>query len=318
MKPILALSTCWCSHRHQDGYEMLQEMAGLGFEWVELSHGIRITLVPGILRAIEEGVVKVASCHNFCPLPNGVMHAAPNLYMPSSRDHKERDQWLRHSKRSVDFAAQLKARNLVLHLGSVEFFWFNPAQKLDRYLDSHPGIEPAKNAGYQKILNRALAKLRANQAVFWDNMRAGLAELLPYAGEKRVALGLENREKFDELPIDADYAGFIASLPATAPAGYWHDTGHAHIKESMGLLQHRDHLAKNAPRAIGFHLHDVSVDGRDHQPVGSGKIDFQMVSEFWRPEHELVLELSPRVTVEGVLESKRRVEDLIAQRFVSV
>ena len=317
MKPILALSTCWCSHRHQDGYEMLKEMAGLGFEWVELSHGIRITLVPGILRAVEEGVIKIASCHNFCPLPNGVIHAAPNLYMPSSRDHKERDQWLRHSRRSVDFAAQLKARNLVLHLGSVEFFWFNPAKKIDRYLDAHPGIDPLKDAGYQKILTRALVKLRDNRDVYWDNMRAGLAELLPYAAQKQVALGLENREKFDELPIDADYAEFVAGIPPTTLAGYWHDTGHAHIKESMGLLLHREHLEKNAPRAIGFHLHDVSAEGRDHQPVGSGKIDFPMVSEFWRPEHELVLELSPRVTVEGVLESKRRIEALIAQRFVS-
>ena len=34
---------------------MLQEMAGLGFEWVELSHGIKIVLVPGILKAVAEG-----------------------------------------------------------------------------------------------------------------------------------------------------------------------------------------------------------------------------------------------------------------------
>ncbi len=317
MKPILALSSCWCSHRHQDGYEMLKEMAGLGFEWVELSHGIRITLVPGILRGVEEGIIKVASCHNFCPLPNGVMHAAPNLYMPTSRDHKERDQWLRHSKRSVDFAAQVGAKNLVMHLGCVEFLWFNPAPQLDRYLDAHPGIVPRNDLGYQKLLARALAKLRDKQTDFWKNMRAGIDELLPYAGAKQVALGFENREKFDELPIDADYADFLATIPPTALAGYWHDTGHAHIKEGMGLLQHRDHLVKNAPRALGFHLHDVSAEGRDHQPVGSGKIDFQMISEFWRPEQELVIELSPRVTAEGVLESKRRIEALIAQRFVS-
>ena len=297
---------------------MLKEMAGLGFEWVELSHGIRITLVPGILRGVEEGIIKVASCHNFCPLPNGVMHAAPNLYMPTSRDHKERDQWLRHSKRSVDFAAQVGARNLVLHLGSVEFLWFNPAPKLDHYLEAHPGIDPATDGGYQKLLGRALTKLRDKKAVFWDNMRAGINELLPYAGAKQVALGFENREKFDELPIDADYAGFIATIPPTALAGYWHDTGHAHIKEGMGLLRHREHLEQNAPRALGFHLHDVSAEGRDHQPVGSGKIDFEMISGFWRPEHELVLELSPRVTVEGVQQSKQRIEALIARRFVPV
>lgn len=65
---------------------MLQEMADLGFEWVELSHGIKIVLVPGILKAVAEGVVKIASVHNFCPLPTGVMHAAPNHYMPSATD----------------------------------------------------------------------------------------------------------------------------------------------------------------------------------------------------------------------------------------
>src|SRR5215510_2063460 len=148
MKPIVALSSCWLSQRHQDGYAMLQEMAGLGFEWVELSHGIRITLVPGALRAIEEGVIKVASCHNFCPLPTGVQHAAPNLYMPTAADARERDQWLRHSKRTLDFAQQVGAKKVVLHLGRVDFFWFNPARKIDRYLEAHPDAGRHNDAVY--------------------------------------------------------------------------------------------------------------------------------------------------------------------------
>ena len=209
MKPVLALSTCWCSHRHQNGYEMVKEMAGLGFEWLELSHGIRITLVPGILRGVEEGIIKIASCHNFCPLPNGVMHAAPNLYLPTSGDHKERDQWLRHSKRSVDFAAQVGARNLVLHLGSVEFFWFNPVNKIDAYLDAHPGVDPFEDTDYQKILTRALAKLRGKQTGFWKNMRAGIDELLPYATQKQVALGFE---KYSRVPGRAGPRNFDFGL----------------------------------------------------------------------------------------------------------
>jgi hypothetical protein len=40
-----------------------------------------------------------------------------------------------------------------------------------------------------------------------------------------------------------------------------------------------------------------------------------MVSSFWRPEHTLVLEFSPRLTSEQVLSSKQRVEELIAARF---
>ncbi|MBP6865478.1 MAG: sugar phosphate isomerase/epimerase [Candidatus Didemnitutus sp.] len=296
---------------------MLKEMAGLGFEYVELSHGIRITLVPGIMRAVEEGVIKVASCHNFCPLPTGINHAAPNLYMPSSKDRREREQWLRNSRRSVEFASQIGAKKLVMHLGSVEFFWSNPGRKLDDYIEARTGQDVTQDPVYQKLLASALAKLRARKADYWENTRAGIAELLPYAASKGIALGFENREAFEELPLDEDYAEFVATVPPESLAGYWHDAGHAQIKQGMGLLNHREHLEKNAPRAIGFHLHDVSADGRDHQPIGSGQIDFEMISRFWRPEHTLVLEFSPRLTPEDILVSKKRVEALIEARFGS-
>jgi hypothetical protein len=103
----------------------------------------------------------------------------------------------------------------------------------------------------------------------------------------------------------------LADFPAGAPVGYWHDTGHADIKEGMGLLNHRQHLESLAPRALGFHLHDVNAQGQDHQPVGAGHIDFEMVSSFWRPEHLLTLEFGPRVTVDDVKVSKERIEKLI-------
>ncbi len=294
---------------------MLQEMAGLGFEWVELSHGIKITLVPGILRAIEVGLMKVASCHNFCPLPTGVSHAAPNLYMPSSADARERDMWQRQSKRTIDFAHQVKATKVVMHLGSTEFFWFNPARKVDQYLEDHAGADLTADPAYQKILKKALAKLAQRMPPYWQNTKDGLVGLLPYAEQKGIKLGFENREKFEELPLDADHPALIEAMAKPAACGYWHDTGHAQIKQNMGLLNHREHLEKNAPNAIGFHLHDVSVEGRDHQPIGSGQIDFEMVSRFWRPEHTLVIELSPRLTAEEVLSSQKHVVQLVEARF---
>jgi sugar phosphate isomerase/epimerase len=81
----------------------------------------------------------------------------------------------------------------------------------------------------------------------------------------------------------------------------------------MGLTDHVQQLQVNASRQIGFHLHDVDAEGRDHQAIGSGSIDFEMVSQFWRPEHLFVIELSPRVPVEGVIASKARVEALLAK-----
>lgn len=294
---------------------MLKEMAALGFEWAELSHGIKIILVPGILRAVEEGVIKIASCHNFCPLPTGVNHAAPNLYMPSSMDARERDQWLRQSKRTIDFAQQVKAAKVVLHLGSTEFFWFNPARKVDAYLEAHAGEDLTNDAGYRKVLAKAVAKLKDRMPPYWAHMQQSLRELLAYSEPKGVKLGFENREKFEELPMDADHPALIEAMAKPGACGYWHDTGHAQIKQNMGLLSHQEHLEKNALNAIGFHLHDVNAEGDDHQPIGSGKIDFEMVSSFWRPEHTLIIELSPRLTPEEVLSSKKRVEQLVKARF---
>jgi sugar phosphate isomerase/epimerase len=290
---------------------MVKEMVDLGFDHIELSHGIRITLVPGILRAVEEGKVKISSTHNFCPLPTGITQAAPNLFEPSSSDPREHDQWLRQTKRSIDFAAQVKSTVLVCHLGSVRFFWFNPGGKLRAYADRHPNAKIPEDRKYQSLLTKSVEKLRDRMTPYWERTQQSVREVLAYAKQKNVRLGLENREKFEELPVDDDFPTFLASLPEGASAGYWHDTGHADIKHSMGLIEHRAQLEKMAGRTIGFHLHDVSAKGQDHQPIGSGHIDFKMVSGFWRPEHVLVLELSPRISVEGVRVSRDRVLQLL-------
>src|SRR3954462_3850917 len=83
IRPLISmysLSSCWNSHRHTDGRAMLREIRDLGFEYAELSHGTRISLLPGVIEAVDAGEIKISSLHNFCPLPMGVNHSAPNLF----------------------------------------------------------------------------------------------------------------------------------------------------------------------------------------------------------------------------------------------
>ncbi len=294
---------------------MLREIAGLGFSHAELSHGIRIVLRPGILRAVEEGVVKISSTHNFCPLPAGVTQAAPNLFEPSSDETREHDQWLRYTKRSIDFAAQVKASVLVTHLGSTKFWLFPPGKKIKAYLDSHPDSSVANDPTYKTLLTRAGSKLRDRMEPFWKQTLKSLGEINTYAKERGISIGCENREKFEELPVDDDFPSLFETLGPDSACGYWHDTGHGEIKQRMGLLDQRQHLQRNADRLLGFHLHDTSAKGKDHMPVGSGTVNFEMISEFWRPHHLLTLEFSPRLNPDDVLESKSRIEALIARRF---
>jgi len=296
---------------------MLREIAGLGFEYAELSHGIRIVLLPGIIRAVEDGVIKISSTHNFCPLPTGISQAAPNLFEPSALDPREHEQWLRHTKRSIDFAAQMKARVLVMHLGSVPFFWFNPAHALKSFVRKNPTVTVPDDPAYRELLKKSCEKLRKRMVPYWAQMKGSLEKIRTYAAERGIRIGLENREKFDEMPFDDDFPTLIESFAQPHPFGYWHDTGHADIKQGMGMLEHQMHLEKNAPRLLGFHLHDVTPDGKDHQGIGSGRINFDMISGFWRPEHLLTLELSPRVKLEDVVYSKQHIEELIAKRFAA-
>src|SRR5207302_5055766 len=117
---MYSFSTCWNSHRHTDGQAMLREIRELGFAHAELSHGTRISLLPGILQAVDAGEIKISSLHNFCPLPMGVNYSAPNLYQFSAERARERELAQRYTLKTLEFAARVKAPVVVLHTGSIE------------------------------------------------------------------------------------------------------------------------------------------------------------------------------------------------------
>src|ERR1044071_8428030 len=117
---MYSFSTCWNSHRHTDGRAMLREIRELDFEFAELSHGTRISLLPGILEAVDGSEMKISSLHNFCPLPMGVTHSAPNLYEFSDERPRQRELAHKHTLKTLDFAVRVKAGLVVLHVGSVE------------------------------------------------------------------------------------------------------------------------------------------------------------------------------------------------------
>jgi sugar phosphate isomerase/epimerase len=308
--PIVSLSSCWNSPRHTDGYEMLAEIAALGFEYAELSHGIRLSLVPGILRALDEKLIKISTTHNFCPLPPGVTSAAPNMFQPSASDSRVCVQWERYTRRSIEFAKQVGARLVVTHLGSIEYGWFNPADKVERMTHGRDGDGTADLSRLQAASRAAVEKMNKKRNPFWERVQQQLEPMLELARTNGVLIGGENREKIDELPLDRDFPALFERFGPGSGLAAWHDTGHAHLKETMGLITQRALLEANASRLAGFHIHDVK-GFKDHVPPGSGEIDFGMIAGFVRPEHILVLELNPRLNPTDVVESRA----FIAEKF---
>jgi len=272
---------------------MLTEMRDLGFERVELSHGIRVSLVPGILKAVADGVVTISSIHNFCPLPAMVQHAAPNLFQPSTGRKYEERLWERYTRETITFAKRIEAPHIVMHSGSIPVRFRDPTKLLESPIDE-VGEEKRESA-------RAFLKRRAEKTL--PRVVTRYRSVCDAATEAGVLLGAENREGILEFPLDEGFPSFFAQFDDDDPVRYWHDTGHARIKHEHGLLDHETHLRENADRLIGFHLHDV-VDGHDHQVPGTGAVDFAMVARFVRDHHTLVLEPSPRLSREDIRTSR--------------
>ncbi|HWF19430.1 MAG TPA: sugar phosphate isomerase/epimerase [Verrucomicrobiae bacterium] len=290
---MYSFSTCWNSHRHTDGRAMLREIRELGFDHAELSHGTRISLLPGAIDAVEAGEIKISSLHNFCPLPIGVNQSAPNLYRLSAEKQVERENAYRYTRKTIEMAARLKSPVVVLHYGSMDMKDYT-----DKLLDMVARGEK-ETPKYEKLCEEIMRKREAIKEPYVDRANELLKRLLPLAEENGIKLGIENREALEELPLEPDYNLLFRQL--TSPAAvYWHDTGHAQIKENLGFIHHAMHLESQRERLAGFHIHDVQFPGRDHCAPGAGTIDFAALKPMVKPEHIKVFEFSPALTVDEV------------------
>lgn len=270
---------------------MLREIRDLGFEFAELSHGIRLTLLPGILEAVDAGEIKISSVHNFCPLPMGVDRAAPNIFKFTSDNPRERENAFKHTLKSIETAMRVKAQVVVLHMGAIEMKDYT-----DKLIEM-VGEGKKETPKYQKLLEEISIKREGKKERPMEYALEILRRLVAEAEPRGLKLGIENREAVEEILFESDYSLFLKEFTSPAVA-YWHDTGHAQIKENIGFIDHAFHLAGMADRLAGFHIHDVEFPGRDHRAPGTGCINWTALKPMVKPEHLKIFEFSPSLTTE--------------------
>ncbi len=286
---MLAFSTCWNSGRHTEGDEMLREIKALGFDRVELGHGIRISLMPGIQEMYDAGEIEFSSLHNFCPLPVEVMHASPDCYLLSSAYTKERDRALKQTFQTIDFAARLGAPFVILHLGEIP---------IGPVTDSLISLTKQGRLLSRKFVQKKLEAVKKREAAagpYVDRVRAALRSISDYAREKKIRLGLEGRRGYEEIPSERELPGLLQELDP-AVCGYWHDLGHIQIKENLFFIDHAEWVKEMAPRTFGCHVQDCIWPAQDHQVPFAGDVDLKRLVPMLPKDCEMVWELSPRKT----------------------
>ena len=298
-KSMISFSTCWNSWRHTAGDEMLREIkTQLGFDLIELGHGVRLSLMPGIQKIFDSGQLRFSSLHNFCPLPVDVVVGSPNCYEFSAVFNEERERAVRQTFQTIDFAERLGAPVVVLHLGQVKM---RPIT--DRLIKM-------TKAGKHFSRRYVRAKLKAVEArerrapAHLQRVRDCLRRIVEHAASKNVRIALESRRGYEEIPSERELPSLLSEFNP-GQVGYWHDFGHSQIKENLGFIDHAEWLSAIGPRAFGCHVQDCTWPARDHEPPFIGGIKFDKLVPLLPTNCLFVWEMSPNKTADAIRQSVR-------------
>lgn len=302
---MIALSTSWKSKDCRDGDALVQAVVDAGFGGIELEYRIQAPVFQQMVPALERSNLKVVSIHNYFPIPPIVSHSkgGGDLFLLSHPDKEERLEAIKWSTKTIEHANNLEAIAVVLHCGRVEMT--HEMEKLRDYFNT--GRIDSEEA--QSFLNRKLEERDRIKPKYMDSLLFSIDRLIPIAEKQNIILGVENRYHYHELPGPDDFEILFSEFKGEL-LGYWHDTGHAHANEKLGIIPGGEMLQRYSDHLVGIHLHDaVGLD--DHLAPGKGEIDFGVLRPFLEKDRPAVVELKPGTPDSEVSDGLRFVRQLI-------
>ena len=237
----------------------------LGFGAIEVNHSMDAGHVAAIR---SHPSVTVTSVHAPAPLeqhPSRGWNRDLNL---AAIDEDERRLAVQYTLRSVELAAELGARAVVVHLGHVgDAPLAGELKRRELFARGVIGGDAWAHAGAEAVRLRAeLAPPHLAQA------RRSLDELATAAQQAGVTIGVETRQHYHQIPLPEEAATLLAGYPPEV-AGYWHDSGHAEVLHRLGFVNAGSWFDSLGGRVVGTHISDI--DGLlDHRAPGNGDLDF--------------------------------------------
>ena len=291
--PPVALSTMWAVQPRfeRDLPAFIARARELGYGAVEINHSMDAAQAGAILGS---GLLPVTAVHAPAPLGGEPGRGENRALDLASADEGERGAAVRHALRSIDLAAEAGAGAVVVHLGAAR-----PPLRAERRLRAlHGDAGPEARRGRDEAAAEARRERAAAAAPALERARRSLGALVACAAPRGIAIGLECRLHYHQIPLPEEAASLLAPYPPEA-AGYWHDAGHAEVLHRLGLVDRGEWFGLLGERTIGSHLHDV--DGlRDHRAPGRGGLDFAWLAERLPPAAARTLEIDQREPDEAV------------------
>ena len=275
----------------------------MGFTHVELGYDTRLELIPGIQKMVEEKAVVINSVHNFCPIPMGAHRGHPELFTFGDPDIRVREQAIKHTTRTLELAAELGARVAVSHSGNI---------KMPRFTEELLDIcEQGKQFGkrYDKTLLKAQIQREKKGRKQFELLCQCVERLIPVMQRTGVQLALEILPTWEALPTELEFEELFRRF-GSEHLRYWHDMGHAQIRQNLGFTNHERWLDRLQPHLAGMHVHDVVPVGYDHAMPGQGKIDYTIFKRFAELDIVRVIEPTPRTKREDIIRGLAHVKEI--------
>jgi sugar phosphate isomerase/epimerase len=300
---LLALSTAWFKRDDPTIGATLRAIAAMGFGAVEIGISKARFDLAKVQKALKTVPLKVASVHNVCARRAPALENERGDWL-ASPDPKQRRQAIALTVESAENAKAMGCGVVVLHLGIIPIEQRWEKQSL-LYKLGEGG--PAAAVEYGVTIQDVLDERHALAAPYFDAACQSLAKLLE--ATSGVRFGLECRMGWHELP-SLDEVGKLLERFRDPRVGYWHDTGHAVLQESMGIAGQFEWLRRYGHRTFGAHLHDVTERTRDHYPPGLGTVDFEALLGLLPRDALRVMEIGSGFLPEEIVLGKRRLEEM--------
>ena len=280
---------------------MIEEILELGFDQIELGYDLRLDLVPGVRDMVNSGSVKIGSVHNYCPIPLGSTQGHPELFTFAHSDPRVREASIRHTTKTIEFAAEVGATVMVCHCGYV-----NCSLRTVKLFDMI--MAGQKNTpAYDKLRSKMQIKRDKKSKPFLKYLYASIQKLLPILEEHNIILGIENLPSWEAVPTEYELEIMLREFNSPY-LGYWHDIGHGQIRENLGFINQEKWLDRLEGNLVGMHIHDVKDLIQDHVMPPMGDVVFERFHKYIQNDIKRVLEPRPNSTAAEVKEALQLVK----------
>src|SRR5919201_3751796 len=202
----LGLSTCWNASRHERVAGILDEHQRLGFRRLEAYCHFTPAQLAELAQGARERGMEIASLHGPCPVPVDERGArAPWDDWLASPEDRQRTFAVDALKRTIDAAAGIGARAVVVHLGNTG------VASRQRAIFETIELHGRGGAAHRRLVAEAWREREAAKGPHLEAALRSIRALGEHAAGSGVRLGVETRDGYHEIPSLDEVAEVLAA-----------------------------------------------------------------------------------------------------------